>query len=119
MSAFALESREFLSTCLREALEDPDLVDAISDQALEHGLTALSIGQGMVTVDQLKDKLYLTIEEAKAVLNICASMVDGGSCTYFHMYLLHRYNPRASASCAVAGRGEAVSLMLFFVSKVC
>ncbi|GLI66600.1 hypothetical protein VaNZ11_010521, partial [Volvox africanus] len=72
-----LESREFLSSCLKAALDDPDLIDAISDQALEQGFSALTIGQGLVSVDQLKDKLYLTVDEAKSVLNICTSMVAG------------------------------------------
>ncbi|GLC46506.1 hypothetical protein PLESTB_000334200 [Pleodorina starrii] len=77
----ALESREFLSSCLKAALDDADLVDAISDQALEQGFSALTIGQGKVSVDQLKDKLYLTVEEAKSVLNICTSMVAGAGST--------------------------------------
>ncbi len=86
----ALESREFLSSCLKAALDDPDLVDAISDQALEQGFSALTIGQGLVSVDLLKDRLYLTVEEAKSVLNICTSMVAGGS---WRIRQISRYNP--------------------------
>ncbi|GFR45842.1 hypothetical protein Agub_g7208, partial [Astrephomene gubernaculifera] len=73
-----LESREFLSSCLRNALGDPELVDAISDQAFDHGLNALTIGNGLVPVLDLKDKLYLTMEEAKSVMDICASMISAG-----------------------------------------
>ncbi|PNH04254.1 hypothetical protein TSOC_009602 [Tetrabaena socialis] len=74
MATVALDSRDFLTSCLKTCLEQ-DLVDAIADQAVSAGYNAVSIGR--FSVDELKDRLYLTADEARAVLRVCASFVTG------------------------------------------
>ncbi|KXZ43065.1 hypothetical protein GPECTOR_105g97 [Gonium pectorale] len=73
--AAALESREFLASCLRAALEDPDLVDAITDTAMDGGLSATQVASGGISVEQLKDMLFLTSDEAQLFYNVCQAMV--------------------------------------------
>eukprot|EP00198_Chlamydomonas_reinhardtii_P014240 XP_001703577.1 predicted protein [Chlamydomonas reinhardtii] len=71
MACASPDSRAFLVGCLRSALEDADLVDAIAEQAFEAGLTAIAIGSGIISRDALKERLFLTSEEAQSVLDIC------------------------------------------------
>ncbi|KAG2481943.1 hypothetical protein HYH03_019097 [Edaphochlamys debaryana] len=71
--ASTMDSREFLTACLKDALEDADLVDAIAEQAIMQGLNAVAIGKGIVSAEALKDSCFLTQEEATRVIDICSA----------------------------------------------
>lgn len=78
-ATIALDSRDYLASCLKLALEDADLVDAITEQAVSAGLNAVTISRGLLSVDSLKEQLFLTREEATKLMDVCTTMCNGGS----------------------------------------
>lgn len=64
---------QFLVSCLLKALGDDSLVEDIVEASRLCGMSAVSLGSGSLDVVDVAKKLYLTEEEARAVVEVCRS----------------------------------------------
>lgn len=74
--AVDLESKEFLRQCLSVALAEQELCEDVLEAASLHDFTA--VGLARATPEVVAEKLFLTEDEARGLIGVCAQMVDSG-----------------------------------------